>query len=265
MSDTIFLQVGTEDRITLPDFIDTLSNFRFILKNLDATISQDSRGSMYWEVVSLEKNSPPLVGVAPQLRRGRRDVSSLVEHQLIENSRLLSSGIERTKYMSDTALTYFEMLAKRSKKLGPMEIFIGGNGSKRPKVKAHISEISYQHVQQLTGVKYSAFGSIFGSLDTISVHKGNEFRVWDEVTNKAVRCRFGQDDLERVKSYLGQRVMVAGIVQSNMGGNPISVMVDQVEQMTKPTLPTIEEMSGFVKDFTEGQSLKEYIDQISDE
>jgi len=263
MSDTIFLRVGTQDRISLNTFIESLKNFLAVLKDLDAAVSHDSQGSMIWDVVSLEKNSPPVVGVAPYLKQGRADISAFVESQLITNAHLLSSKGERTEYMSDTGLKRFEKLAEQAKRQGTMEIYINGNGS--VKAKADITEQTLTGVRQLTGVKYSAYGSAFGNLDAISIHNGNEFRVWDERTNKPIRCKFQDDELDRVKVYLGERVMVAGVVQSNAAGQPISMIVRELEFRGERTLPSVEEMSGFIKDFTEGKSLKEYMEELSNE
>src|SRR6266568_1839007 len=177
MADTIFLRVGTEDRIPLKAFIDSLQNFLAVLRDFDATMSHDSRGSMVWEVVSLQKNSPPVVGVPPKQVRGDRDVSDVVEGQLLANTKLLSSNGERNQYMSDVALGRIEKLAKLTPKVGTIAIYLNGDGP--IKDEADITESTLKNVRQLTGVKYSAFGSIVGNLDTITVHKGNEIRVWD--------------------------------------------------------------------------------------
>src|SRR5204863_7618611 len=109
MPKTIFLRVGTEDRIPLSDFITSLRSFLNILQDLDATISRDQRGSMVWEVVSLQKNSPPVVGVEPYKKQtARQDFSEVVEEQFIENTHLLSSKGERNKYLADSPLTKIE-------------------------------------------------------------------------------------------------------------------------------------------------------------
>ena len=156
MSDTIFLRVGTEDHIPLSAFIESLRNFLLVLQDFDATISHDRRGSMVWEVASLQKSSPPLVGVAPKKKPGHDDVAEVVEEQLIENTKMLSSSGERNQYMSDAALSKMERLAKLAPRLGPLAIYLNGKGA--PKNEADITEGTLENVRQLTGVKYSAYG-----------------------------------------------------------------------------------------------------------
>jgi len=264
MSDTIFLRVGTGDHVSLTDFIASLRSFLLTLRNFDATISDQSGGSMEWEVVSLEKNSPPVVGVAPMLKkRELRDFSSVIEEQFIENAKLLSTAGERNKYMSDSALMNVGRLARLVPKIGPLAVYIDGTGE--IKAQTDITEKTLTNVEQLTGVKYIAYGSIVGNLDSINVHKGNEFRIWDERTKKPVRCRFEEKDLEHVKSLLKTRVIVYGKLNSNSAGNPISILADELKERPKRKLPTIEEMSGLVENFTEGLSLKEYMEMLSNE
>ncbi len=270
MGQKIFLRVGTQDRITLSELIDALRNFLLALKDLDATITRDPRGSLIWDVVALEKNSPPLVGVAPHQKptfrkQGVQDYSNEVESQLIENARIFQTGTERTQFLSDSALKHLESLAKKTSRLGPMAVFQSDNGASAPKNETPITSETLSNVKKLTSPRYSAFGSIKGSLDAISIHHDFEFRVWDENTRKPVRCKFSRDDLERVKTLLGSRVTVLGVLTSNSAGTPISIEAEEFTPASQTKLPTIAEMSGLVHDFTDGKSLKDYMEELSDE
>ena len=268
MPKTIFLRVGTHDRVPLYVFIDSCRNFLSVLQHLDAAVSRDPRGSMIWEVVSLQKNSPPVVGVAPYQKpsfkkKGYQDFSELVEGQLIESASLLDIRGERSEYISDAALGKIKNLAKKTRRVGPMGLYIDGTRIvENPTV---ITERTLRNVEQLIGVKYSAYGSFVGSLDSISVHRGMEFRVWDETTHKPVLCKFIERDLDQVKDLLQKRVTVAGIVNSNSAGSPVSISIEQLEPAPMKKLPTIEEMSGLVEDFTEGKTLKQYMEDLADE
>jgi len=263
MSRTIFLRVGERDRVPLNAFIDSLRNFLRVLQDLDATISRDPRGSVIWDVVSLQKGSPPVVGVAPTRRRGLQDCSEAVEEQFLTNARLLDAQGERTRYFSDSALVDFERIAKRTKRLGTIAVYTNGSGAAI--TEGVITERTLRNVRELTGVKYSAYGSVIGNLDSISVHRGNEFRVWDETTKKPVLSKFRKGELERVKSFLGVRVTVSGILNSNSAGMPVCIAVDEIDPVEQRDLPSIEEMSGLVENFTEGKSLKQYLEDLADE
>jgi hypothetical protein len=270
MSETIYLRIGTQDEISLNVFIESLQNFLHALKDLDSAISRDVRGSLVWNVVRLEKNSPPLVGVAPHqkpafVKAGLPDFSSRVETELIESARQLSTTGDRSDLLSDSALTRLERLAGKTPIIGPMALFTSDNGPSAPKNQTQITPRTFENVKKLTRARYSAFGSIIGSLDAISVHRNYEFRVWDEKTRKPVTCKFHPDEIGRVKDLLQSRVTVVGTLTSNASGNPISIVAEEILSAPKRQLPTISEMSGLIPDFTNGKTMKEYMEELSDE
>ncbi|HWS86800.1 MAG TPA: hypothetical protein VN282_07540 [Pyrinomonadaceae bacterium] len=276
MPRTIYLRVGTAERISLPVFIDSLRAFLSTLQDIDSTISSRKNGSLIWEVVSLEKNSPPVVGVSayqkPALKlKGYADYYPNVTEQLIENTRLLSSRGERNNYLSDSALSTLQKLAAKTPIIGPMAVYVSDNGrpeDDKPEDDKHVTLISpetFTNAKKLTEPKYRAYSSIKGNLDAISVHRKYEFKVWDEATHKPVTCYFPERDLERVKGYLRSRVRVSGVLLSNSAGSPISISVEELEPVVKRDLPTIKQMSGLIKDFTRGKSMKEYMEELSDE
>jgi hypothetical protein len=97
------------------------------------------------------------------------------------------------------------------------------------------------------------------------LRRGQEFRVWEEVTGQAVICRFGAGLFEQVKQALGRRVLVYGMMISNAIGAPTSIAVEDIELYpSEEELPTIEEISGIVPNLTEGKSLAEYLRDVSD-
>jgi hypothetical protein len=262
-TETIYLRLGTADQITLDDFIDSISDFKNVLQNLDATIAGRSQGNMIWDVVLLEKNSPAVIGVAPRTRKGREDTSHYVEHQLIENARLLSAKGERTQYLSDQALGKIERLSKRTVRLGPMDLYLNGNGPVRD--LAQITTETLTRVKELTSPRYTEFGSLQGGLESISIHRGHEFRIWNEDNNRPVKCIFNPKEIDQVKALLGEKVVVTGMIQSNAARLPISIKIEDLREAPKFEVPTIDEMIGLVPDITEGLSLSEYLKRLSNE
>lgn len=265
MPHPIFFRIGTESRIELGTFVNSVSDFLNILKDVDATVSQSPSGSVRWEVDTLEKRDVAIISVIPSPRKRLFDKSSIVESQVIENTDLLSRKGERNRFLSDRALGRIGKLATRTPRIGPMAIWVPANG--RPKQETEITKATLRNVEELTGEKYAGFGSIVGSLESISVHKGNEFRVWDRNTGKPVRCDFStKPQLEaRIKDYFRSEVTVVGMVHMNGRGQALSVDVDALEQVhAKSELVPVHQLSGAIKDFTGGLSLREYLEK-SDE
>jgi len=263
MPRTIFLQVGNRDRVPLNSFIGALQDFLGILRDLDSTISQNRSGSVIWEVVSLIQKSPPIVGVSSHQRPNIPDVSWQVESQLLRNAAMLTSGTDITREMSFAALQRFEGLASRTRQLGPHRIYVNGEAEKVQ--ESIVTERTLANVKQLTEVKYSGYGTLVGSLEEISVHKKNEFRIWDRTTGKPIRCRFEPEQRETVVSLLAATVAATGNIMSNRDGIPVAMNVEEVEPFETATLPTISEMSGLVKGITDGKPLKRYLEELDDD
>jgi len=265
MSHTIFFRVGTSDRISLYAFVDSLHKFLGILRDLDSVLSEDKRGSMEWEVTSLHKESPAVVGVTPVLKRlNTRDFSEKIEAQFIDNTRSLNSKGERNQFMPDSALLKLKSIAAKTKRIGPMTVSFSRNGEKE-KEEVSITQSTLKRVRELTDVKFTGFGSIKGNLDSISVHHGDEFRVWDSLSGRPVRCSFDRSIETLVKDCLRQPVIVTGVLQSNSAGLPIAMEVQGLDTVNEGEAPTLEAISGLVDDFTDGKPLKEFIEEISGE
>lgn len=263
MPQTIFFRVGNSDTITLAAFISGLRNFLGILEDVDSAVSQNSSGSMKWELTVLQKNSPPVVGVTPHARRlTPEDVSFVIQSQVLENIHSLTVNGERSKFMPDAALSKLKNIARTSKRLGPSLAYV--QHGREPREEA-ITETTFKNVSELTDPKYSAYGSVVGKLEAISVHRGNEFRVWDKNTGRPVRCLFSPEREAEVKDRLRDTVVVAGIMQFNSAGLPISLEMEELEKHAEKELPSIAEMSGLVEDFTGGRTLKQYLEDMADE
>jgi hypothetical protein len=268
MSKTIFLRVGDRDTIMLPDLVTSLSSFMRLLRDFDATVSDDRKGTQRWEVTTITKDSPVIIGVTPEPKLRMPDSSEAIETQLLESSRALTERRIRTREMSDSALQGIKQIAGLSRRIGASSIYVPANGHAR--LEAPINEQTMQVVSELTGVRYEAYGTISGALEVISVHRGkDEFRIWDEATGKVVRCRYKGAELEsRILDLLHHRkkVSVSGVILSNSMGEPISITAEELEEKleTQGTFD-IRKMAGFIKDYTGGLRLKDYLKETEDE
>jgi hypothetical protein len=224
MSKTIFLRVGDRDTIMLPDLVTSLSSFMHLLRDFDATVSGDRRGTQRWEVTTITKDSPVIIGVTPEPKPRMPDSSEAIETHLLESSRALTERRIRTREMSDSALQGIKQIAGLSRRIGASSIYVPANGHAR--LEAPINEQTMQVVVELTGVRYEAYGTISGALEVISVHRGkDEFRIWDETTGKVVRCKYKGDEFHHRKN-----VSVSGVILSNSMGEPISITAEELEE-----------------------------------
>lgn len=263
----LYFRLGENDRISLSDLRLSINRITGILADLDAAASENPAGAVKWQVTALGKQSPPVIGVTaiPVARRDRltrqitrRDTSPLVEATLIAGVRSLDAG-ERPQQRSvpDAAIDKIQGLAVQSRRMGDIRVY-------SDVADAAISETTLTGIRKVIGSATRSKGSIVGTLDTIAVHFGNEIRVWDENSSRAVRCRYPDSLEEDVKGLLRQRVMVTGLVAFNARGQAVSVVVEKLTPYDAPdTLPTIQQMSGlFKRTAKDDVSVKEYLEHL---
>jgi hypothetical protein len=262
MADPIYMRVGAGQAVDLPEFVGAMGNFLGLLQEVDSAVAEKKAGHLRWRVSTLRMNSPsPLVGVTPLLlRNALSDTSTRVEREIINNVVSLTEKGERNKYLSDAALARVERIAKTAPKIGESVIYTDTKGALNLSTKVTIKTLS--QVQDLTSIKSVSFGTVVGNLDSISVHRGREFRVWDETFKRPVRCRFQAKQESQAKDLLGRRVMVTGMVNADRYGQPLSMNIENLEGASPEMLPSIEEMIGLVPDFTGGLSLREYFEDM---
>jgi hypothetical protein len=260
MAETIYMRIGEQDRVDFNDFVGVLTNFLGLLKDVDSTIAQRKGGNLSWRVTQLNRDPLPLIGVTPYIRRALDDISSFVEREVVRNMATLTMRGERNKFLSDAALGRVERLAQTTSRIGSSVIYI--ETQREASLSTTITQQTLSYVQDLTDVKSRSFGTVTGELGSISIRRGDEFRVWDEDSNLPVRCNFTRRDEGKIKDLLRHRVMVTGLVSSNRYGLPLSINVESVDLAELGDLPTIEEMAGLVPDFTGGLSLRQFFEEI---
>ena len=261
MAEPIFMRVGEKNVIDLPEFWRATGNFLGLLQEVDSSVAERKSGNLRWRLTTLLNDPAPIIGVTPTLlgRRTGSDTSEKVEREIITNISSLTERGERNKFLSDAALTRVEKLARTAPKMGESAIYTSDNESFALTTTVTVKTLS--QVQDLTNPKSVSFGTIVGSLDTISVHNGLEFRVWDEETKRPVRCYLHPKQKSQAMDLLGARVLVTGMVKADRYGRPLSMQVETFDSVSVPTsLPTIEEMRGSIPDLTGGLSLKEFFE-----
>jgi hypothetical protein len=263
MAEQMFMQVG-QNNIELPDFASATQNFLGLLQEVDSSIAERKIGNLRWRVTTLRDDPFFLIGVTPVVRhvrhRSLNDTRTKVEREIITIISSITEKGERNKFLSDAALLKVERIAKMTPRIGESSIYTS-NGSGL-NLSTTVTVKTLDQLQDLTSPKSVSFGTLTGSLDTISVHNGLEFRVWDDETKRPVRCFLDMRQRRKAMEMLGQRVVVDGMMKADRNGRPISMNVENFDPISEPSqLPTIKEMRGLVPDFTGGRSLKEYFEE----
>ncbi len=121
-------------------------------------------------------------------------------------------------------------------------------------------------VQSKSKVKYRSIGAVEGRLESLSLHPGRrQFLVCHRITGKVVQCSLPPELEAAVKSGLGRRVIVSGMVAYGEKGHPLSVSSERLRVMPEDEeLPSPGDMLGLVPDLTGDKSTAEYIGMLRD-
>ena len=273
MPKRIYIQISTADFIDPESLIIAIQKAHSMLRELDATVSKNPRGHVHWKIETIRKQSPLILGFSGRSRTEDESIPIIHERLKVGIKQLTTTEESPTRKSPSSKKTakpkrvvYSEKFLVSLKKLGnlqkrddlgPISVYTS------QATKVAISEKLVQSIEALLGPKYQSIGSITGSLDSITVHRGHEFRVWDEDSGRPVTCTFPKEMLPTVKDVLQSRVLVHGLIQRNAQGTPVSIRVEGIDPLKSMSeLPTIAEMSGLIKDITDGKPIDEYLEDI---
>jgi hypothetical protein len=129
--------------------------------------------------------------------------------------------------------------------------------------EAQVSTRGAANIIRLLPVHHKAIGSVEGTLEAVSLHRGGRFTVYEYRTKKAVKSSFEREQwLEGIRAALGKRVEVGGLVEYNVRGEPLAIKIDRLRILGEGRLPTTRELGGSDPDFTGDMSTDEFIRTI---
>ena len=253
---------GSPSSVAFSTYIAATTGLMKLLRELDTILSSTYHGSLKWYVSHLESAGNLTLDVVSRVRplkHAPADVGTRVTSSLVQ-------GFDNIQHkgISPPFLSYYGL-----KNLGDMLDVLNRNGASGYTATAvdegnstTVSPNAADTIRQLLPIKRSAIGSVEGMLEAISIRGGGKFIVYDSLTDKAIACRFDNADLERVKSLLGRRVLVSGIVHANIKSEPIRVDVETVRTLGDGLLPKTAELAGGYPSITEGMTLDDYLRSI---
>ena len=247
---------GKNDRIPVAVFLRTLESLMAVIQDVDSTVSGRSRGSARWDIVALSKNSPAQAEINGESRLKVGDFVCTIQEAVIGGMDTLGNRPERPDYFSYSALTNVKRMAIQARRLDFLTVYAGPR-------RVVVNQNVFNNIEYLIGSGSVSLGSIRGSLDSITVHSGHEFRVWVDNKRKPVACRFKKARMSEVLALVKHEVAVFGELRRNARGEPVYMVVEEFRPIECPArLPSIEDMSGLIEDLYGGMSLREHMDDL---
>ncbi len=246
------------DAIPLSTFLDAAFNLAALLSELDVSIS-GSR-NLEWVIAGLSLGSANLAVTPVPISEDALDQSPVIIASALKGMEIVEKSAEWPEHFTDGAL----LRAKRlvgiiNGRVERLAVFgnPGEGGTKRVRVTQRVAA----NVDQLVGTSTVARGSVEGTLETLTIHGGTAFNVYDMITLRKIRCVCDRKTLEELASTLGKRVLVEGEVRYNVYGQPISIKVEQHRILpTADQLPQAKDIRGlFSKNKINTAELSEYL------
>lgn len=111
-----------------------------------------------------------------------------------------------------------------------------------------LTEASAMRAKALLDRKYRSFGSVEGTIETLSVHeKRPYFNIFHALDGYAIKCRTDAETLTTAKASLGARVRVSGVISRRFDGRAETVEVSEIWVLRdRDELPQPERIRGIL-------------------
>jgi hypothetical protein len=260
---------GNPNRIPYRSFIQVANNSLGILNDLDFAYTRKHGATLDWFVNDLSKNGGLRIEVYSQVRPMKRvkyeDFSSAVVNSFVEGFNVLENQGKSPALLTETGMHKAQVLTNLIGENGMHAVVASVPNTDK---KTEITRRSAVNIDLLIPEASHALGSVEGTLEVISIHRGNRFVIYQHGTSKAVSCFYAKLPLlDRIKGALGQRVMASGELFRNAKGEPVKLKLGQESQLKifgSESLPVYELLSlaGSDPDFTGDWSTEEFIRHI---
>ncbi len=235
-----------------------------VLRAIDAGISEDGKATIQWNVTRATTNSPLSLTLEAQVPGTRSDVSRSVVKSYMDGLRDLESGRGVPAEFGDDGLKEARsLLSLLDRGIARLEFAMPGESGIAPTLRSAAAIDEYfgrrptYHLAETT---------IEGSLETITIHGGEAFDIFDQLSGTRVRCILPDGRLPEALSALGKRVAVSGRARFNDKGRPISIEVETIRVLRQgKDLPAASSFEGDGKlDITGGIDSAEFVRRLRD-
>jgi hypothetical protein len=237
MSDQIEIKIDGK-KLTPEKFIEAAKSFFDLIEGVAKNVTSEP---IKWGV-ELDKGSAIIRAVVKNPSRA----SSLATDVICKGVRSLRSGVRTLP----PGFTKTEVVATRR-----LAAIIDGGDVKSVSIKnGSAPEDLPQSVivtadAILSGEATTAFGSIEGIVDSMSVKHGFICSIQDSAYRREITCYFSKDEVAKeARRGFEKRVMASGLIRYAREGHPTSIVVDAIRIFPEESeLPTIEEVQALFK------------------
>ena len=187
-----------------------------ILRDINEKMSSEGRHTLRWQISEVSYNSPLSMTIVGEPVYAN-DFSIGVAIECLEGLGRLEQGLE-------PALTFPETAMEGAKRLtmvhneGISSVVFSAPDRQSVEPTQHLAA----NVDVILNRRFRAEQTTLdGTLEAVDAHEGLKFFIYDQVTAKRVRCSFGEELFDEVRSSIRSRVSVTGLVRFDRSGRPV--------------------------------------------
>jgi hypothetical protein len=228
-----------------------------ILADLRSAITH-SRTSITWFVQELRTDSAAVLLVSsPKEDIGESDLERIAS-AYVDGFKAIQTGDALPAYLSEASLNRVHSMATPlGRGAEAITVAAGRNGLFNT---VRVTHLAADNVKTLMAPRSRALGSVTGRLEAVTLHyKMPKFHIYDDLANRPVACQFAEDSLDMIRTALGKRIRVGGVVIRNAKGQAIGVDDPVIEFLGDGR--DLTELVGLDPDCTAGKSLAEYMEE----
>ncbi len=236
---TVVMAAKNGEGMPVGAFETVLDNLIGMLRDVEPIVATDHNAATEWRITAAAMNSSSKFSVGATLRRSANSAKAVAI--VVAGMRLLENGTHMIPNgFNISALERARAIVRVLDRDISFINIISPSGE----TVAITKRIAAQVDDLLPGEHYE-IGSIEGRMETITVHGGSEFAVWDRLTGVRVACSFDEELLPQVHKSFNRRVLVSGRIRYTASARPESIKVCELfEFPDRSDLPQFSDLRG---------------------
>ncbi len=257
------LQGSDDDRgkVRIYEFKDFLDSVSTILKKIETSVSDSEKPSTYYRIINLKVGSAT-IGIEAVPYKKEEDYSASILDRFTEGVNIVQEGDVLPEWVDDELLENFKNLIKPLRK-HVKSIEIKRNGQKlavTKQLEVNIEKVLEKHL-------YINKGTITGYLDTLNVHKTDQFHIYPPIGPTKICCNFNEELLPKIKEGIKKYVNVLGTMHYRENeAFPFKIDAEDIEVYPPENeLPTLESIKGMAPEVTGDLDPVDFVKKLREE
>ena len=259
---TLRFQVhGEIGSITLSGFLGQLEDHLSMLQEYDMAISHETHSTLEWLITDVSSGSLILETESRSTLPEKDFGNGVIDAYFTGWDHIEHAGTS-PPYLSEAGMNAARRIVQRIGKEGMTGVEISSTSR-----RITLTGRAFDNMERLVPETDKSPGSVEGTLETVSIHGSSRFTIYHSRTKKAIRCDIpkGSDLLDQAKEALGSRVLVAGLLHTNVCGEPLRILANILRIFPENhELPSIASLGGRYPDLTGDVTTMDFIRSIRD-